>query len=163
MFSCIWTHVCTNMWRAKVDESGSLIKPEAGLFQLVWPASLPAIHKVCILRSQHISLDSYGSWRIYSIPHPCMSSTLSTEPSPRGFSLLCYCICIYVFTCMYVFVTCAHSDCGGQKRTCDSPGIRVTGGCEPWYGFWELDPVKQPELLTTEQFFITPQAWFFKL
>lgn len=100
MFSCVWAHVCTNMWRAKVDEVRSLIEPEACLFQLFWPASLPAIHKVCTSDSQHISLALYGSWRIYYIPHPCMSSTLSAEPNPRSFSLLCYCMCI----CFYLHV-----------------------------------------------------------
>lgn len=69
-----------------------------------------------------------------------VSYTLACQvlyPLSTAQEVLVYCVtvCVYVFTYVYVCVTCAHSDCKGQKRTCDSPEIRVTSGCEPQYGF----------------------------
>lgn len=60
---------------------------------------------------------------------------------------------------MFCLHVCFYAVC--QKRTCDSPATRVTDGCELPCASWELDPVDQPELLTTEQLLST--AYFFFL
>lgn len=97
MGTCVHKHVESQSWWGRVSHWTWSWPIPAGLV-----SQFTSNPQSCISGSQHISLALYGSWRIYCIPHPCMSSTLSTEPSPRGFSLLCYymCICFYLHVCL---------------------------------------------------------------
>lgn len=55
---------------------------------------------------------------------------------------------------MYITTPHTCNAFGTQKRVLDPPGIEVTVGCEPPYGFWELNLAllqEQQVLVTAEQ------------